>query len=131
MIVGVGEAHFAEVAENGASVQVDFTDSVDVDGIVHDGESSFREGYRRGCGWIESDGVTGIGDPVMLNFEQDIAARYLRRTDQRSGDGTAQIAGSRSEGCRGSVWRQGAKVGDDRAANVNTAVVAIVPAARR
>jgi hypothetical protein len=126
MIVRVGEADFAEVAEDGAGVQVYFADGIDVAsgageftgaaidvyGVVDDGEARLRQGHSCGGGLIEGDGIAGFGYPVMLHFEQDVVAGNLRSTDQGAGNGTGQIASCGTERRRWSVGSERAKVGD-------------------
>jgi hypothetical protein len=124
VIVCVGEAYFAEVAEDGAGVQVYFTDGIDVAGgageftgaaidvygVIDDGEARLRQGHSCGCGLIEGDGIAGFGYPVMLHFEQDVVGGDLRSTDQGAGNGTGQIASCGTKRRRWSVRSERAKV---------------------
>src|SRR6516225_1645949 len=79
------DIYLADVAEVSRRAREFTCSSFDVYGVGHNSKQGLRD--RNGCrnGWIEQDGISCFGNPVVLNMKHDgISRTWLRSTQNRS-----------------------------------------------
>jgi hypothetical protein len=61
-------------------------------------EYAGRDWHRSRCCWVKEQSISGFGDPVMLDMEDDGVSRAgLGHIEKRSTDGTAKVPSGRSQ----------------------------------
>ena len=61
-------------------------------------EYAGRDWHRSRCCWVKEQSISGFGDPVMLDMEDDGVSRTgLGHIEKRSTDGTAKVPSGRSQ----------------------------------
>src|SRR6202790_895188 len=124
----IGQAHFSDGAEITCRVRESAGAALEMHGISDDGEEAGTQRSGRSCRRIEEQGITRFRDPVMLNVEDESAARArLGSAEESSADRAAEISSGRPH-CRSGVDR--AEVGHDHTAYGFATAVQIATSSR-
>jgi len=98
------DIYLADVADVSRCAREFTGSSFDVYGVGHNSKQGLSLRDRNGCrnGWIEQDGISCFGNPVVLNMKHDgISRTWLRGAQNRSADRSLQVSRGNPHGGSG------------------------------